>query len=241
MISTVETNQGWWTRESKWKRERSARRKCFEVSFSHRIASDWVDGRGPPCFYDPSTLFWIWIFEELYPTQRVSVSKKLNESNSNVFQFKTPWQLLMWRKSFLRLKPLGPWPFLTRMLDVAYPFLTRWLDEFPSSCTLKWLASPWDGFPVENSKSECLKSSQGERAQLCTDCQIASSRPRMGHVIVIYCSGVWYICWYTCVCICVYIYIFICVYIYYIILYYIILYSTWVYLWLYMIYRYMIV
>ena len=125
----------------------------------------------------------------------------------------------MLRKSFSRLKPLGPWPFLTRMLDVAYPFLTRWLDEFPSSCTLKWLASPWDGFPVENSKSECLKDSQGERAQLCTDCQIASSRPRMGHVIVIYRSGVWYICWYTCVCICVYIYIYLYVYIY--ILYYI--------------------
>lgn len=40
-------------------------------------------------------------------------------------------------------------------------------------------------FPVENSESEC--SSQGERAQLCTDCQIASSRPRMGSSIVMEC------------------------------------------------------
>ena len=120
MISSiVETNQGWWTRESKWKNEWSERRKCFEVSFSPRIASG-----GPPCFYQSSTLVWIWIFQELYPTSRESVRKKLNESISNVFQFKTPWQLLMWRKSFSRLKPLGSWPFLPRMLFIAYLVLT---------------------------------------------------------------------------------------------------------------------
>jgi len=181
MISSiVETNQGWWTRESKWKNEWSERRKCFEVSFSPRIASG-----GPPCFYQSSTLVWIWIFQELYPTSRESVRKKLNESISNVFQFKTPWQLLMWRKSFSRLKPLGSWPFLPRMLFIAYLVLTGEQINFKILVPRNGWLPHEKCFPVENSESEC--SSQGERAQLCTDCQIASSRPRMGSSIVMEC------------------------------------------------------
>ena len=67
------------------------------------------------------------------------------------------------------------------------------------------------GFPVENSESEC--SSQGERAQLCTDCQIASSRPRMGSSIVMECvvlvDAREYVYAYMHIYICVYVYIYV--------------------------------